>query len=84
MQAQQGDHLIFFTGGVSSLRSRRVGKVDYQWLDFLVTQLKKSDAPLQTSLVSVLSKYQGRASEDLTAVVMRVVESRAIAQEVVA
>jgi serine phosphatase RsbU (regulator of sigma subunit) len=84
VQAQQGDHLIFFTGGVSSLRSRRVGKVDYQWLDFLVTQLKKSDAPLQTSLVSVLSKYQGRASEDLTAVVMRVVESRAIAQEVVA
>jgi serine phosphatase RsbU (regulator of sigma subunit) len=84
VRAQQGDHLIFFTGGVSSLRSRRVGKADHQWLDLLVSQLKKSDAPLQTALLSVLSKYQGRASADLTAVVIRVVEIHAIAQEVVA
>jgi sigma-B regulation protein RsbU (phosphoserine phosphatase) len=79
-----GDYLIFFTDGVTSLRSRRFGKNEYQWLDLLMKELGRQDEPLQQSLLSALAKYQNRASEDLTAVVLRVEQIQAVAQEVVA
>jgi serine phosphatase RsbU (regulator of sigma subunit) len=79
-----GDYLIFFTDGVTSLRSRRFGKREYQWLELLMRELSRGDEPLQKSLVSALGKLQHRASEDLTAVVLRVVEMQAMEQEVVA
>jgi serine phosphatase RsbU (regulator of sigma subunit) len=79
-----GDHLIFFTDGVTSLRLRRFGKREHQWLDLLMRELGKQDEPLQQLLVSALSKYKNHASEDLTAVVLRAVGSQAVAQEVVA
>ncbi len=79
-----GDYLIFFTDGVTSLRSRRFGKREYQWLDLLMRELSRTDEPLQKSLVSALGKLQNRASEDLTAVVLRVVEMQTVEQEVVA
>jgi serine phosphatase RsbU (regulator of sigma subunit) len=79
-----GDYLIFFTDGVTSLRSRRFGKREYQWLDLLMRELSRPDEPLQKSLVSALGKLQSRASEDLTAVVLRVVEMQTLEQEVVA
>jgi len=81
---QAGDYLIFFTDGVTSLRSRRRHKREYQWLDLLMRELSRPDEPLQKSLVSALGKLQNRASEDLTAVVLRVVEMQTIEQEVVA
>jgi sigma-B regulation protein RsbU (phosphoserine phosphatase) len=79
-----GDHLIFFTDGVTSLRTRRFGKREHQWLDLLMREIGRHDEPLQKSLVSALAKHQNRASEDLTAVVLRAVGSQAVAQEVVA
>jgi sigma-B regulation protein RsbU (phosphoserine phosphatase) len=79
-----GDYLIFFTDGVTSLRSRRLNKREYQWLDLLMRELSRPDEPLQKSLVSALGKLQNRASEDLTAVVLRVVEMQTVEQEVVA
>jgi sigma-B regulation protein RsbU (phosphoserine phosphatase) len=79
-----GDSLIFFTDGVTFLRSRRFGKREYQWVDLLMRELGRPDEPLQKSLVSALAKYQNRASEDLTAVVLRVLQSQTIEQEVVA
>jgi sigma-B regulation protein RsbU (phosphoserine phosphatase) len=81
---QAGDYLIFFTDGITSLRSRRFGKREYQWLDLLMRELSQPDEPLQKSLVSALGKLQNRASEDLTAVVLRVVEIQTVEQEVVA
>ena len=79
-----GDYLIFFTDGVTSLRSRRFGKREYQWLELLMRELSRPDEPLQKSLISALGKLQNRASEDLTAVVLRVVEMQTVEQEVVA
>ena len=79
-----GDYLIFFTDGLTSLRSRRFAKREYQWLDLLMRELERPDEPLQRSLVSVLEKYQNKASDDLTAVVLRVMQSQTVAQEVVA
>jgi serine phosphatase RsbU (regulator of sigma subunit) len=79
-----GDYLIFFTDGITSLRSRRFGKREYQWLDPLMRELGRTDEPLQRSLVSALTKYQNSASEDLTAVVLRVLQRQAVEQEVVA
>jgi serine phosphatase RsbU (regulator of sigma subunit) len=79
-----GDYLIFFTYGVTSLRSRRFGKNEYQWLDLLMKELGRPAEPLQQSLVSALARYQNKASEDLTAVVLRVEQLQAVAQEVVA
>jgi sigma-B regulation protein RsbU (phosphoserine phosphatase) len=83
-QLQPGDHLIFFTEGVTSLRSTRFRKREYQWLDILMRELGRQNEPLQASLVSALSKYQSRASHDLTAVVLRVIETNVVAQKVVA
>jgi serine phosphatase RsbU (regulator of sigma subunit) len=79
-----GDFLIFFTDGVRSLRSRRFGKSGDQWLDLLMRELSRPDEPLQKSLAYALAKYQNRASEDLTAVVLRVEQIQTVEQEVVA
>jgi len=79
-----GDYLIFYTAGVTSLRLRRFGKQEYQWIDLLMRDLSRPDEPLQKSLVSALAKYQNRASDDLTAVVLRVEQSQTLAREVVA
>jgi serine phosphatase RsbU (regulator of sigma subunit) len=79
-----GDYLIFFTDGVTSLRPRRFARREYHWLDLLMRELERPDEPLQKSLVSVLEKFQNKASQDLTAVVLRVMESQTVAQEVVA
>jgi sigma-B regulation protein RsbU (phosphoserine phosphatase) len=76
-----GDHLIFFTGGVTSLRLRRFGNHPNQWLDVLMRELGRQDKPLQTLLTSSLAKYQSHASEDLTAVVLRAVGSEALRKE---
>jgi serine phosphatase RsbU (regulator of sigma subunit) len=81
---QAGDYLIFFTEGVMSLRARRFGKREYHWLDLLMRELGRPDEPLQKSLVAALAKHHNRASEDLTAVVLRVVQIQALEQEVVA
>ncbi len=83
-QVRAGDFLIFVTEGVMSLRSRRFGNREYQWLDGLMRQLSRPEEPLQTALLSALSKYQNHASEDLTAVVLRIVQSQTALQEVVA
>jgi phosphoserine phosphatase RsbU/P len=83
-QLHAGDYLIFFTDGVTSLHARRFGKRESQWFHLLMRELERPDEPLQQSLVSALARYQNRASEDLTAVVLRVLESRALEQEVVA
>jgi serine phosphatase RsbU (regulator of sigma subunit) len=82
--AQPRDFLIFFTQGVTSLRSKRFGKREYQWVDLLMRQIGRQEEPLQISLLTTLEKYQSHASDDLTAVVLRVVESQAVAQVVVA
>jgi sigma-B regulation protein RsbU (phosphoserine phosphatase) len=79
-----GDYLIFFTDGVTSLRTRRFRKNEYQWLDLLMHEFSRTDEPLQKSLVTGLAKYQNKASEDLTAVVLRVMQTETVAQEVVA
>jgi sigma-B regulation protein RsbU (phosphoserine phosphatase) len=84
IHTQPGDHLIFFTNGVTSLRTRRFGNREYQWLDVLMRELGRAGESLQSSLFSTLSKYQRNAGDDLTAVVLRVVESQAVAQEGVA
>ena len=83
-QTHPGDFLLFVTEGVMSLRKRRFGTRDYQWLEGLMRDLTRPEEPLQTSLLSALTKYQNRASEDLTAVVLRVERSQAALQEVVA
>jgi serine phosphatase RsbU (regulator of sigma subunit) len=83
-QTHPGDFLIFVTEGVMSLRMRRFGGREDEWLGSLMRELTRPEEPLQTSLVSALTKYQNRASEDLTAVVLRVVESQTALQEVVA
>lgn len=83
-QAHPGDFLIFVTEGVMSLRSRRFGNREHQWLDTLMRHLLRPEEPLQTALLSALSKYQNHASEDLTAVVLRIVQSQTALQEVVA
>jgi serine phosphatase RsbU (regulator of sigma subunit) len=81
---QPGDHLIFFTNGVTSLRKRRFGAGEYQWLDILMRDIERTDTTIQTSLLSTLSKYQKNAADDLTAVVLRMEQSQAVAQEGVA
>jgi len=81
---QLGDLVVFFTDGVTSLRSRRFGKREFQWLDLLTRRMTAPAEPLQSSLLAALEKYQNNAADDLTAVVLRVVASDAIAQEVVA
>jgi hypothetical protein len=79
-----GDVLIFFTEGVTSLRARRFGRREYQWVELLMRELGRPAEPLQASLLSALERHQNHASDDLTAVVLRVVESQPAAQEVVA
>ncbi len=79
-----GDHIIFFTDGVTALRLRRFGRSSNQWLSALPRELGRQDEPLQTLLVSSLTKYRNSASEDLTAVVLRAVGSEAVRQEGVA
>jgi serine phosphatase RsbU (regulator of sigma subunit) len=81
---QPGDYLIFFTDGITCLRSRRFGNREFQWLDILMRELSHQDTPLQTALASTLTKYHRSAKNDLTAVVLRAVKSEVLAQEVVA
>ena len=82
--AQPGDHLIFFTVGITSLHSRRFGRREYQWLNILMREFERPDEPLQSALVSALSKHQSQASDDLTAVVLRIIERNIALEEVVA
>jgi serine phosphatase RsbU (regulator of sigma subunit) len=79
-----GDFLIFFTKGVTSLRSKRFGKTDYQWVDVLMRDLGRPEEPLQQSLLAALTRHHNRASDDLTAIVLRVLKRQAFVQEVVA
>lgn len=83
-QMHFGDFLIFVTEGVMSLRTRRFGRHEFQWLESLMRELGRPEEPLQASLLSALAKHQSHASEDLTAVVLRVMESQAVLAEVVA
>jgi sigma-B regulation protein RsbU (phosphoserine phosphatase) len=83
-QAHPGDYLLFVTAGLMSLRNRRSKKHDYEWLPGLIRELDKPEEPLQSSLSATLAKYQKQAPDDLTAVVLRIVEVAAVQQEVVA
>ena len=83
-QARPGDFLIFVTDGLMSLSNRGFRGGDRHWLNHLVDDLGRPDAPLQSSLVAALAHYQNHASEDLTAVVLRIVANQPVAQEVVA
>ena len=84
VQANAGDFVIFFTRGVTSLRAKRFSRREYQWLDILMPHLERKEVPLQTLLNVALSKHHHRATDDLTAVVLRAVQSQALVQEVVA
>lgn len=79
-----GDHLIFFTEGVASLRLKRFRNRANQWLELLMHQLGQPHESLQTVLASTLEKYQSHASEDLTAVVLRATGREALEREGVA
>jgi hypothetical protein len=83
VQAHIGDFLIFFTKGVAALRAKRFLRNENQWLGVLMPYLSKREEPLQASLTAALAN-QRRLSDDLTAVVLRVVQSRQLAHEVVA
>jgi serine phosphatase RsbU (regulator of sigma subunit) len=83
VQAHLGDFLIFFTKGIAALRGKRFLRSENQWLSVLMPYLGKREEPLQASLTAALSN-QRRISDDLTAVVLRVVQSQPLAQEVVA
>jgi serine phosphatase RsbU (regulator of sigma subunit) len=79
-----GDHLIFFTDGLTSLKIKRFRNRPNQWLELLIKELGRQDQPLQTLLAATLAKYQRHVSEDLTAVVLRTVASEAVAKAGVA
>jgi serine phosphatase RsbU (regulator of sigma subunit) len=79
-----GDYLIFFTKGVSFLKTKRFSRRDYQWLEVLMPLLLRPAEALQMSLADALAKQHRRASDDLTAVVLRVVQTEMLTQEVVA
>jgi serine phosphatase RsbU (regulator of sigma subunit) len=83
-QAHPGDFLIFVTEGLMSLRTRRFARREHQWLDDFIRQLGRPEEPLQTCLVAALLKYQNHAPDDLTAVVLRILENQAAVREVVA
>lgn len=83
-QASPGDLLIFATEGLLSLATRRFGSRNKQWTNNLRRELGCPDEPLQKALYSVLTKVQSSASEDLTAVVLRIREGQPLMQEVVA
>jgi serine phosphatase RsbU (regulator of sigma subunit) len=83
VQAHIGDFLIFFTKGIAALRGKRFLRNENQWLSVLIPYLGKREESLQASLTAALSN-QKRVSDDLTAVVLRVVQSQPLAQEVVA
>jgi hypothetical protein len=82
--AYPGEYLIFFTRGVANVRLRRFGKREYEWLEGLMRDLVRTEQPLQNLLATALAKYQHRASDDLTAVVLRVTGTQAALQEGVA
>ena len=44
--ARVGDFLIFFTEGVTSLRARRFGKREYQWVELLMRELGRQEESL--------------------------------------
>jgi sigma-B regulation protein RsbU (phosphoserine phosphatase) len=79
-----GDLLIFYTAGVTSLRLRRFGRREYQWLEALMREIRRPEETLQDSLLTALSKHQNHARHDLTAVVIRILESCALPEVVVA
>ncbi len=82
--ARPGDLLIFLTEGLLSLQDRRGGRRGKLRMQDILRQLRNSEQPLQSSLLTALGKSQNDASEDLTAVVLRIAESQASLQEVVA
>ncbi len=82
--ANPGDFMVFVTRGVSTLRTKRFGRREHQWVEEVMPQLSRGVEPMQSSLLSVLQKHQSKASDDLTAVILRVVQVQAMAQEVVA
>ena len=84
IQTTPGDFLIFFTKGLTSLKPKRLSRREYQWLDLLTPYFSRTEEPLQTSLTQALSKYQHQAADDLTAVVLRMVQRQALVKEVVA
>jgi serine phosphatase RsbU (regulator of sigma subunit) len=79
-----GDLLVFFTHGVTSLRAKRFGKREYQWLELLRREMTRAEETLQVSLLKALGKFQSHAPADLTAVVLRLEEVHIVANEVVA
>ena len=79
-----GDLLIFFTQGVTSLRAKRFGRREYQWLELLRREMAGAEGTLQVSLLKALGKFQTHAPADLTAVVLRVEEINIAVNEVVA
>jgi serine phosphatase RsbU (regulator of sigma subunit) len=81
---QAGDLLIFYTEGVTSLRARRFGRGQFQWLDVLTRAMGRQEDGLQASLLTALARHQNHASDDLTAVVIRLEESKAQVEEGVA
>jgi len=83
-QVNIGDFLIFFTKGIAALRVKRFLRSEYQWLDALMPYLGKREQPLQASLQTAMANHQRRISDDLTAVVLRVVQTEMLTQEVVA
>jgi serine phosphatase RsbU (regulator of sigma subunit) len=83
-QLGPGDHLIFFTEGVRALRLKRFGNRPNRWLEVLMSELAKPGEAMQTQLLATLKKYQSRASEDLTAVVLRALGSESVQKEGVA
>jgi hypothetical protein len=76
--------LIFFTDGVRSLRLKRFGNRPNQWVKLLMRELGRPNEPLQTLLASALAKYKHKATDDLTAVVLRTVNTQAMQKEGVA
>ncbi len=83
-QAHPGDFLMFVTDGLMSLRGRRFGKREHEWLPGLIHEMEKTEEPLQASLATTLAKFQKHAPDDLTAVVIRIASIEAVRQEVVA
>ena len=83
-EARSGDFLVFATKGLMSLRAGRFGRGHSRWFQGLLHELSRPEEPLQSSLATVLARFQRDASDDLTAVVLQVGKSQEVLQEVVA
>ncbi len=81
---QLGDYLILFTQGIASLRMRRLRSRDHHWPNTLLDEMESHEQPLQTALSATLTKYHRHAVQDLTAVILRAVDTEVAAREGVA